>query len=202
MPADPEASREALAPRPPGEAGVIHMAMHFGSVDLSALYGTRVGTLPVTGPMEFVTLAPGARLLRPCPLRARRDHRARRRRRSEPRGGARARRGRRPRGRSQHRRQRRRGRALRGARPACPSARPCSRSAPARRSTSRPSSAPAPGSGWATRVRIRPAPGSERREAVRSIIEQEARAFERIIARAPEQWSTLFFPIWTDEGEA
>ncbi len=40
---------------PPGEVGVIHMAMHFGSVDLSALYGARVGSLPVTGPMEFVT---------------------------------------------------------------------------------------------------------------------------------------------------
>jgi hypothetical protein len=36
---------------------------------------------------------------------------------------------------------------------------------------------------------------------VRDIIEQEARAFERLIARAPEQWTTLFFPIWSDEGE-
>ena len=44
-----------MTARPPGEAGPIHMAMHFGSVDLSALYGVRVGELPVTGPMEFVT---------------------------------------------------------------------------------------------------------------------------------------------------
>ena len=38
-----------------------------------------------------------------------------------------------------------------------------------------------------------------RREATRSILEQEARTFERIVARAPEQWTTLFFPIWEDE---
>jgi len=60
----------------------------------------------------------------------------------------------------------------------------------------------APGAWLGHTVPIRPAPGSARREAVRSIIEQEARAFERIIARAPEQWTTLFFPIWDDEGEA
>ena len=36
------------------------MAMHFGSVDLSALYGSRVGAMPLTGPMEFVD-APLAR---------------------------------------------------------------------------------------------------------------------------------------------
>ena len=38
-----------------GRGRPIHLAMHFGSVDLSALYGARVGELPVTGPMEFVT---------------------------------------------------------------------------------------------------------------------------------------------------
>ena len=35
-------------------------------------------------------------------------------------------------------------------------------------------------------------------DAMRQIIEQEARAMERVIARAPEQWTTLFFPIWED----
>ena len=44
----------------PGQPGPIHMAMHFGSVDLSAIYGARVGPLPLTGPMEFVE-APLAR---------------------------------------------------------------------------------------------------------------------------------------------
>jgi lauroyl/myristoyl acyltransferase len=59
-----------------------------------------------------------------------------------------------------------------------------------------------PGEWLGHTVPLRPAPGTERRDAVRSIIEQEARAFERIVARAPEQWSTLFFPIWSDEEEA
>jgi KDO2-lipid IV(A) lauroyltransferase len=51
-------------------------------------------------------------------------------------------------------------------------------------------------------VRIEPAPGATGRAAVRSILEAEARAFERIVARAPEQWSTLFFAIWDSEGRA
>ncbi|MEA2025622.1 MAG: phosphatidylinositol mannoside acyltransferase, partial [Chloroflexota bacterium] len=56
-----------------------------------------------------------------------------------------------------------------------------------------------PGEWLGHSVVLRPEPGATRREATRSIIEQEARAFERIIARAPEQWTTLFFPIWEDE---
>jgi len=28
---------------------------------------------------------------------------------------------------------------------------------------------------------------------------EEACLFERIVARAPEQWTTLLFPIWDDE---
>ena len=51
-------------------------------------------------------------------------------------------------------------------------------------------------------IQLRPEPGATRREATRQIIEQEARAMERVIARAPEQWTTLFFPIWEDEEEA
>jgi phosphatidylinositol dimannoside acyltransferase len=51
-------------------------------------------------------------------------------------------------------------------------------------------------------IPLRPEPGVTRREATRQIIEQEARAMERLIARAPEQWTTLFFPIWEDEREA
>ena len=50
----PETSARALSVPAAGDPGPIHMAMHFGSVDLSALYGARVGTLPLTGPMEFV----------------------------------------------------------------------------------------------------------------------------------------------------
>jgi KDO2-lipid IV(A) lauroyltransferase len=41
-----------------------------------------------------------------------------------------------------------------------------------------------------------PAAGS-RRERLAAFLAAEARAFERLIADAPEQWWTLFFPIWS-----
>ena len=37
-----------------------------------------------------------------------------------------------------------------------------------------------------------------RRERIAGTIAAEARAFERVIARAPEQWMAVFFPIWPD----
>lgn len=40
-----------------------------------------------------------------------------------------------------------------------------------------------------------PATGT-RRERLAAFLEHEARAFERAVAVAPEQWWTLFFPIW------
>ena len=42
------------------------------------------------------------------------------------------------------------------------------------------------------------------REKLAAFVAQEVSAFERIIADAPEQWWTLFFPIWDDmpEGRA
>jgi len=42
-----------------------------------------------------------------------------------------------------------------------------------------------------------PAEGT-RRERVTAFLEAEARAFEREIARAPDQWWAVFFPIWPD----
>jgi len=42
-----------------------------------------------------------------------------------------------------------------------------------------------------------PAEGS-RRERVTAFLAAEARAFERHIARAPEQWIAIFHPIWPD----
>ena len=42
-----------------------------------------------------------------------------------------------------------------------------------------------------------PAEGA-RRERLVGFLEAEARAFERAIADAPDQWWTLFFPIWDD----
>ncbi len=43
--------------------------------------------------------------------------------------------------------------------------------------------------------RIEPQPGT-RREQLSSFMAAEAAAFERAVADAPEQWWTLFFPIW------
>jgi hypothetical protein len=42
-----------------------------------------------------------------------------------------------------------------------------------------------------------PASGS-RRERVTTYLEAEARAFERFVAEAPEQWLAVFHPIWPD----
>jgi lauroyl/myristoyl acyltransferase len=44
-----------------------------------------------------------------------------------------------------------------------------------------------------------PAPGEgTRRQRLEALLAAEARAFERAIARAPDQWWTVFFPIWPD----
>ncbi|HKZ91692.1 MAG TPA: hypothetical protein VJZ50_06090 [Candidatus Limnocylindrales bacterium] len=201
VPSHPDTSREALSARPPGQVGVIHLAMHFGSVDLSALYGTRVGALPVTGPMEFVTSSfarayfdrvrfeLGVTIV---PLGEAATALVAALERGEAVGlvadrniagsGVRV--------------------DLFGAPirlPIGPAMLSVQTGAPIYLEAIERT---APGAWLGHTVPIRPAPGSARREAVRSIIEQEARAFERIIARAPEQWTTLFFPIWDDEGEA
>ncbi len=200
VPSDPEASREAMTARPAGEVGLIHMAMHFGSVDLSALYGVRVGELPVTGPMEFVTSPLG---------RAYFDHvrfelgvtivPA-----TEAAASLIAALG--------------RGEAVAivadrnivgsGVKvelfggparlPIGPAVLSVQTGAPIYLQAIERTG---PGEWMGHTVRIRPGPGLSRREATRSIIEQEARIFERIVARAPEQWTTLFFRIWSDEEE-
>jgi len=200
VPSDPAASHEAMSARPAGQVGIIHTAMHFGSVDLSALYGTRVGVLPVTGPMEVVE----------SPLaRAYFDHVRR-----ElgvtivPLGDAAA--------------------SLvaaleRGEAVGVVADRNISGSGAKVELFGAPTRLPvgpavlsvrtgAPiylqaiertrGGRWLGHtVPIRAPSGAGRREATRSIIEQEARAFERIISRAPEQWTTLFYAIWSDEDE-
>ncbi len=40
-------------------------------------------------------------------------------------------------------------------------------------------------------------PGA-RRARVEALLAEEAAAFERLIADAPEQWWSVFFPIWPD----
>jgi KDO2-lipid IV(A) lauroyltransferase len=39
-----------------------------------------------------------------------------------------------------------------------------------------------------------------RRARIEALLSAEARVFEEMIAAAPEQWWTVFFPIWTDVG--
>jgi phosphatidylinositol dimannoside acyltransferase len=42
------------------------------------------------------------------------------------------------------------------------------------------------------------AAGESRRERAMAFLDAEARAFERAVADAPDQWWTSFFPIWDD----
>jgi KDO2-lipid IV(A) lauroyltransferase len=174
------------------------MAMHFGSVDLSAIYGARVGSLPVTGPMEFVA-SPLARAwfehvrnaleVTIVPVGEAAAALTSALRRGEAVGlvadrniagsgvavelfGAPAR------------------------LPIGPAVLAVQTGAPLYLEAIERT---APGEWLGHTVRLRAEPGVTRREATRSILEQEARAFERIIGRAPEQWTTLFFPIWEDE---
>ena len=90
-----------------------------------------------------------------------------------------------------------------GRRRRCPSARPCSASRAARRPYVVGVRRGAAGSygGRLERVAV-PAEGT-RRERVTATTDGLARAFERVIEDAPEQWWAVFFPIWPDlEAEA
>lgn len=200
-PVDPEASAEALSVPEPGQPGPIHLAMHFGSVDLSALYGARVGPLPLTGPMESVE-APLARAyfervrneldVTIVPL----DNAAAALTEAVARGEAV--------GIVGDRNIAGRGTLVElfGAPmrlPIGPAMLSVQTGAPLYLEAIERS----PTGQWLGHtIPLRPEPGATRREATRQIIEQEARAMERVIARAPEQWTTLFFPIWEDEREA
>ena len=42
------------------------------------------------------------------------------------------------------------------------------------------------------------APDGSRRERATATTTSIARAFERVVADAPEQWWAVFFPIWPD----
>ncbi len=201
VPTHPEVTAEAMAAPPPGQPGPIHMAIHYGAVDLSALYGARVGTVPVTGPMETLTSPLGRAYFE----RARRELGVT----IVPLGHAA----------TELVAALRRGEAvgvvadrniigngklveLFGAPARIPTG-------PAVLSVQ--TGAPlyleviertAPGAWLGHTIRLRPHAGVPRREAARSILEQQVRWMERIIARAPEQWTTLFFAIWEDEGGA
>jgi lauroyl/myristoyl acyltransferase len=197
-PVDPALTEKAMSAPAPGDPGPIHMAMHFGSVDLSALYGARVGPLPLTGPMEFVE----SPLARAYFDRVRYeldvtivslDNAAEALTGALQRGEAV--------GIVADRNIVGRGRAMQffGGTVRLPIG-------PAMLSVQ--TGAPlyleaiertGPGE-WAGHTVPMPAPpGATRREALRAILEQEVRAMESIVARAPEQWTTLFFTIWEDD---
>lgn len=198
---DPEATAEAMAAPAAGQAGPIHMAIHYGAVDLSALYGARVGAVPVTGPMETLQ-APLARAyfehvrdqlgVTIVPLNDAITQLVAALKRGEAIGvvadrnivgrgtivelfGAPAR------------------------MPTGPAVLSVQTGAPLFLEIIERTG---PGAWLGHTVRLRPPPGTRRREAARSIVDAEMRAMERLIARAPEQWTTLFFPIWEDESDA
>ena len=47
-------------------------------------------------------------------------------------------------------------------------------------------------------VALDPPPPGARRDRVLALLHAEARAFERIVAPVPDQWWSVFFPIWPD----
>lgn len=51
-------------------------------------------------------------------------------------------------------------------------------------------------------IALQAPPEGPLRQRVRALLEEQARAFEQLIARAPEQWWTIFFPIWPDLSDA
>ncbi|HYM84868.1 MAG TPA: hypothetical protein VEY67_12030, partial [Candidatus Dormibacteraeota bacterium] len=55
-----------------------------------------------------------------------------------------------------------------------------------------------PGRYRARLERLEMAADGTRRERVEAFLDKEARAFERLIADAPEQWWAVFHPIWPD----
>jgi KDO2-lipid IV(A) lauroyltransferase len=194
---DPVTAVEALAAPAPGRVGQIHMAMHFGSLDLAVLYGARVGTQPLTGPMEDVA-NPLARAYfehvrgqldaTVVPLTGAAKSLTEALHRGESVGVV-------------------ADRLIIGRGspveffgspvrlPIGPAVLAVQTGATIYLDAFQRTGA---GAWRAFTVAIRAEGGLTRRQAVRAILEQEVRAFERIIARAPEQWTTVLFPIWDD----
>lgn len=201
VPMRPAATAEALSVPEPGRPGPIHMTIHFGSIDLAALYGARVGALPLTGPMETLD-SPLARAYFErvrheldatiVPLSEAVTELVSALKRGEAVGVV------------ADRNVVGKGTVLEffGAPariPAGPAVLSVQTGAPLFLEIIERT---APGEWAGHTVRLQPEPGAKRRDAARSILEQQVREFERGIARAPEQWTTLFFPIWEDEDGA
>ena len=193
----PETSAEALGTKPADGGGRLLVGFHFGAIELGALYASRTGKVPVSGPMEQVENP----VMRAYFERTRQqlgigilalDDVA-----------------------NQLTRRLERGetvaivadRAVRGA-----GSRVELFGAPARLPLG-PAVLTAEGKAatyvvglwrtgwgrWAARVdRIDLKDGLSRRERLRSVLDQETRLLESMVAKAPEQWWSLFFPIWED----
>jgi lauroyl/myristoyl acyltransferase len=193
----PEATAKSLSKTPEGDVGPIYMSMHFGALDLSALYGARVGVEPLTGPMEEVT-NPFARAyfahvrreldVTIVPLEGAARELSERVARGEAVGVV-------------------ADRLIAGS----------GRQVELFGAPVRMPIGPAvlsiqtggtlylqalertkPGEWNGHTVPITADRGLTRKAAVGSILEQEVRAFERLVAKAPEQWSTAMFQIWDD----
>jgi KDO2-lipid IV(A) lauroyltransferase len=191
----PEVAAEALAPRRPGEPGRLYVSLHLGSIDLAGVYAARLGSVPVVAPMETVANPALARYfqqtrsdlgLRPVPAAGAVPELRAALRRGEGVGlvadrvvigqGARV--------------------GLFGAParlPAGPAVLAVESGAPLYLLALR-----RDGLGrWAGRVeRVRAPREGRHRERVQATLDAQARAFERFVADSPEQWWTVFFPIW------
>ena len=186
---------EALAPVEAGAPGRIFVGLHFGSLELAALYATAVAGMHVVAPMETVSdpalqvyfeRARGATGVDIIPIRG-----AAQRLREALAGGASA--------------------ALvadraigglgvpvelfgaRARLPLGPAVLAIESGAPVYVVAVR----RAGWGRWQSHVRRLEDPsGSTLRERVHAHVAAQARAFEQIVATAPEQWWTCFFPIW------
>jgi KDO2-lipid IV(A) lauroyltransferase len=56
----------------------------------------------------------------------------------------------------------------------------------------------APGHYRARIIQLDVPAGGDRRQRVTTFLEREARAFEQLVAEAPDQWWAVFFTIWPD----
>jgi lauroyl/myristoyl acyltransferase len=199
--ADPELTAEALAPIAPGSPGPIYTGLHLGSVEMAGIYAARAGLRRIAGPMEqlgnpilaeYFQRTRGAIGFDLIPIRdASAELRARIQRgegaalvADRPIGGA---------GTSAE---------LFGwpcRLPAGPSVLAVETGAPLYVLAVLREGLGA----WVGHIeRIDVPTSGARHERVRTTLDREARAFERLIAHAPEQWWTLLFRIWEDVPQA
>lgn len=187
---------EALAPLPPGPPGRIYVSAHFGTVELAGFYAVGVAGMRLSAPMETVSdpalqayfeETRGARGIALVPIRGA----------SVPLRGA---------------LQKGEAIALVADRVIGGSGMPVRLLGGTARLPLGPavlaleSEAPCFVVGmrrigwgrWTPYVERLPAPGAGTlRERITAVLESQARAFERMVALAPEQWWTVHFPIWT-----